>query len=109
MIYNVPHTRITILLKMTSNSPTCLISKKLKQQENVFQISYNTFHIRLPYTVFQAMQILCTKPSCILTKHCASQACYRQHIKLDIVTEISDHATYRICESLTDCMEQSPS
>jgi hypothetical protein len=43
------------------------------------------------------MQILCTKLSCILTKHCASQACYRQHIKLDIVTEISDNAMYRIC------------
>ena len=43
------------------------------------------------------MQILYTKLSCILTKHCAAQACYRQRMKLDIVTEISDDTAYRIC------------
>ena len=43
------------------------------------------------------MQILCTKLSCVLTKHCASQTCYRQQIKLDTVTEISDNAAYCIC------------
>ena len=43
------------------------------------------------------MQILCTKLSSTLTKHCASQACYRQWIKLYIVTAISDDAAYCMC------------
>jgi hypothetical protein len=56
-LYNLPH--ITVMLDMTSNSPTCLISEKTKQQETVSQISYNNFSPRfLPYIGFCNVNLL---------------------------------------------------